>query len=96
MVAAASTPELQEKYLDWCSARITDRLLELSPTEIGAFAGARPLPSAVAGLVDRIAAAVELPGFTAWAAAYAADPGAFDPEIVGFGERASAAVAAAG
>jgi hypothetical protein len=94
MIAAASTEELQEKYLDWCSARITDCLLDLSPNEIGALAGARPLPSAVAGLVDRIAAAVELPPFAAWVTAYAADPAPFDQEILGFGERASAAVAA--
>jgi len=36
---------LRAKYLDWCSARIADRFLELSPDQVYELAHHRPSPT---------------------------------------------------
>jgi hypothetical protein len=86
---------LRAKYLDWCSARITERFLALEPEEI--YAKARPAESAEAGrstsesyrvLVQRVTesllAEMSLPAFEEWSRAYGADPSRYDEEMVGF------------
>lgn len=89
---------LRAKYLDWCSARITERFLALQPEEI--YAMARPAESAETGrlssaaedsytvLVQRVTesllAEMSLPTFEEWAEAYAAEPERYDPELLGF------------
>lgn len=86
---------LRAKYLDWCSARITERFLALEPEEI--YEKARPAESAEAGrstsgsyrvLVQRVTesllAEMSLPSFEEWSRAYAADPSRYDAEMVGF------------
>lgn len=85
---------LRGKYLDWCSARITERFLALEPEEI--YAMARPAESAETGrsssesyrvLVQRVTevllAEMALPTFGEWARAYEEDPSRFDAELLG-------------
>lgn len=94
---------LRGKYLDWCSARITERFLALPPEEI--YEMARPAESAETGrrssggvdsyrvLVQRVTeqllSRMSLPGFEEWSRAYAADPSRYDAELLGLweGER---------
>ena len=89
---------LRAKYLDWCSARIAERFLELEPEEI--YTMARPAESAETGhsasagegsyrvLVQRVTqsllAGMSLPAFEEWSRAYATDPARFDAEMLGF------------
>ena len=88
---------LKAKYLDWCSARITERFLALEPEEI--YAKARPAENAEAGrstsesyrvLVQRVTeqllSRMSLPGFEDWSRSYAADPSRYDAELLGFWE----------
>lgn len=91
---------LRAKYLDWCSARITERFLALEPEEI--YAMARPAESAEAGLwsltggesyrvlVQRVTELLlermSLPDFEEWSRSYAEDPSRYDPEMLGFWE----------
>ncbi|HUG42546.1 MAG TPA: hypothetical protein VMM12_18930 [Longimicrobiales bacterium] len=94
---------LRAKYLDWCSARITERFLALEPEEI--YEMARPTESAETGrptsegersyrvLVQRVTESLlermSLPGFEEWSVAYAADPARYDAELLGFREDPS-------
>ena len=89
---------LRAKYLDWCSARIAERFLELEPEEI--YTMARPAESAETGhsvsyaegsyrvLVQRVTESLlermSLPPFEEWSRSYAADPARFDAEMLGF------------
>ena len=91
---------LRAKYLDWCSARITEQFLALAPEEI--YEMARPAESAEAGrrssgggdsyrvLVQRVTeqllSRMTLPGFEEWSRGYAADPSRYDAELLGFWE----------
>lgn len=97
---------LRAKYLDWCSARIAERFLELDPEEI--YEMARPAESAEAGhsssspsaasdsyrvLVQRatemLLERMSLPPFEEWRRSYAADPGRYDAELLGFWKEPS-------
>lgn len=97
---------LRAKYLDWCSARIAERFLELDPEEI--YEMARPAEVAEAGhspsvpsaagesyrvLVQRatelLLERMSLPPFEEWRRSYAADPGRYDAELLGFWKDAS-------
>lgn len=95
---------LRAKYLDWCSARVAERFLDLSPEEI--YTLARPSegrePSAglpVPGdesyrvLVQRATEALlgrmSLPAFPEWRQAYEESPDRFDAEMLGFWKDAS-------
>jgi hypothetical protein len=101
-MSAARSDEtgLRAKYLDWCSARIADRFLELSPEEIYRLAveqegadfagdGTEPVESlSYRALVERVtrvlAARLGLPGFERWREDYQANPERYDTELVGF------------
>ena len=114
--------ELRAKYLDWCSARLADHFLALSPDEIyelaerashgrepetdavvasrvpGAPHGqwqperSAPIPNLVSEpetfrvLVARVTEVLAdtLPTFEEWSAAYKAEPGRYDDELLGF------------
>lgn len=94
---------LRAKYLDWCSARIAERFLELDPEEI--YELARPVESTEAGrassgeddsyrvLVQRatelLLERMSLPPFDEWRRSYAADPGRYDAEMLGFWKGSS-------
>lgn len=87
---------LRAKYLDWCSARVADRLFKLRPEEI--YELARTLDAdgtddieptadfrAVVGrLTEELTRELRLPAFPEWQRLYAAAPEQFDEEMVGF------------
>lgn len=101
----AELRELRAKYLDWCSARLADGFLDLSPEEI--YELARPDPSGEGSgvgsgasvsasytvLVQRVTESllgrIALPTFEEWRAAYARTPERYDAELLGFWQGAS-------
>lgn len=88
---------LRAKYLDWCSARVAERFLQLTPDEIyrvaheGAGGAGADSPVGVElsyrTLVERVTEALtarmELPSYEEWAAAYAESPERFEAELSG-------------
>jgi hypothetical protein len=95
---------LRAKYLDWCSARVAERFLDLSPEEIYSLAQppedrdpASGLPSPVEEsyrvLVQRATEALlgrmSLPAFSEWVREYEASPVRFDAEMLGFWKDSS-------
>jgi hypothetical protein len=92
---------LRAKYLDWCSARIAERFLDLSAEEIYALAQpsteSSSLPSPAEAsyrvLVQRATEALQgqlsLPVFEEWRRQYEASPAAFDAEMLGFWRESS-------
>ena len=87
-------PVLRAKYRDYCSARVADAILALTPEEIYtlAEAGARSAGEAAPSTYDQairlatgtIRDRLELPDFEDWAPQYAANPERFDPYLMGF------------
>lgn len=87
---------LRAKYRDYCSARVADVLLELSPEQIYAMAeeeakaSGRPSPTSYGDAVNlttqRVRASLELPTYDVWIEAYRADPGRFEPFLLGLWE----------
>lgn len=84
---------LRAKYRDYCSARVADALLSLSPEEVFALAEAEARTSdriapnshseAIRLATGRIRDRLELPEFESWAAEYVKDPSRFDPYLMG-------------
>lgn len=96
---AEATRVLQAKYLDWCSARLVDGFLRLTPDEIyelaqraSAEAGADSVSAGkelsydvlVARVTEALTARMQLPTFQEWQAAYEEAPAQFDHELAGF------------
>lgn len=89
-------PVLRAKYLDYCSARVADLLLQLTPDEMYVLAqdAAEELDpdqglsySEIVRLAtDRISRKLSLPDFHSWVRAYLAHPEAFDREMLGLWE----------
>ena len=89
---------LRAKYLDYCSARVTDALLRLSPDEMYVFAQEAARASGwsedesltygdiVALATQRISRRIDLPSFDEWCEAYRAEPARFEEEILGLWE----------
>lgn len=88
---------LRAKYLDWCSARIAERFLALSPDEIyqlaerasnGPADRASPPPPLspilIARVTEALADEMPLPTFEEWSAAYSEAPEEFDSDMLGF------------
>jgi hypothetical protein len=100
---AASNPKrheptetvLRAKYLDYCSARVAEVLLHLSPDEMYLLAqdaareagrvDADPLryDEMVRLATGRLSAGLALPSFEEWAEAYRQDPARFERELLG-------------
>ncbi len=84
---------LRAKYRDYCSARVADAILSLSPEEIYALAGAearrggRLAPEsyheAIRLATGKIRDRLALPEFEEWAVEYRKSPERFDPHIIG-------------
>ena len=84
---------LRAKYRDYCSARVADALLSLSPEEVFALAEAeahasnRIAPSssteAFRLATGRIRDRLGLPEFEPWAEEYVKDPSRYDPYLMG-------------
>ncbi len=89
-------PVLRAKYRDYCSARVADALLALSPAEVytlaqsEARATGRVPPETFNDRVRlatvRIRERLNLPEFDEWVRLYRRDPGAFEPFLMGFWE----------
>jgi hypothetical protein len=91
-------PILRAKYLDYCSARVAEALLLLSPDEIFLLAqdeARSRADSDLAGLsyermvqlaTERVSARITLPTYPEWIVAYREDPARFDREMMGLWE----------
>jgi hypothetical protein len=91
--------ELWTRYVDWCSAQVAARFLELSSEQIwdlanrtrAARAGQEPLNgggSPYLELVRQVTlelfADLGLPDYHAWLVRYRADPAPYEAEMIGF------------
>ena len=84
---------LRAKYRDYCSAKVAEALLSLSPDDIyslaetEARAAGQGAPAsyneAIRFATRSIRDRLDLPGFRAWAEEYKSDPGRFDPHLMG-------------
>lgn len=88
---------LRAKYRDYCSARVADVLLTLSPDEIYVIAEAESrrtsgqgTPASYSQAVDlatrRVREQLDLPGFPEWADAYVREPARFESYLLGLWE----------
>jgi hypothetical protein len=94
----SSKTVLRAKYLDYCSARVAEFLLRLSPDEIYLLAqeATRELnveneeslsySAIVRFATDRISSQLALPDFDSWAREYRLDPQRFERELLGLWE----------
>ena len=101
----AASGSLWVRYVDWCSAQVARRLLELSPEEFWERAQDQSLADGSAGSLSRSVVplarqlAVELyeelglPPFPRWAEDYRLHPERFDPDILGFQAPTAASLA---
>lgn len=90
---------LRSKYLDYCSARVTEALLSLSPDEMYVFAQEAARDSGwcgeesltygdiVALATQRISQRIDLPSFDEWRVEYERDPSRFESDLLGLWER---------
>lgn len=91
---------LRAKYLDYCSARVAEALLLLSPDEMYVLANDAlgdsgtssnaPLSydEAVRLATRRISSRLDLPDFDTWSARYRQDPARFERELIGLWKSA--------
>lgn len=95
----AIDPVLRAKYLDYCSARLSEVFLSLSPERIYLMveeaadeAGLNPadlgFETMVELVTEKLHESVPLPDLPSWAAEYRAHPEAYDPYLLGFWEEA--------
>ncbi|TVP75597.1 MAG: hypothetical protein EA352_07815 [Gemmatimonadales bacterium] len=90
---------LRAKYLDYCSARVAEALLLLSPDEMFVLAEEAQRDVEEASLdpltydevmrlaTVRISQRLDLPSFGEWSARYRADPARFEGDLLGLWER---------
>jgi len=91
--APESGHTLRAKYLDFCSARIADILLRLSPEEMFMLAQDAARDSGltqdlawdqiVALATARVSSKLALPSFEEWSADYLRDPARYDSILMG-------------
>lgn len=89
-------PVLRAKYRDYCSARVADALLALSPDEVYTLAQSEARATGQVppeSFSDRVSLAtgkirerLNLPEFEEWVRLYRKDPEAFEPFLMGFWE----------
>lgn len=94
-------PVLRAKYLDFCSARISEIFLSLSDERIYELAeaaaeeanldvGTMSFGEMVRLVTERLRADVPLPDLATWAREYSEDPDRYDDLLLGFWEDADA------
>ena len=104
---ATADPVLRAKYVDYCSAQLTDVFLSLSDERIYELveeaaeetrlqAGALGYRTMVRLVTRRLRQCVPLPDFEAWCRDYRADPGRFDVHLLGLWEELLAGEATGG
>ncbi|MDT8435861.1 MAG: hypothetical protein RRA92_03805 [Gemmatimonadota bacterium] len=92
-------PEVRAKYIEYCSARISEvflsltdeqtyRLLEEAAREEGADLAALGFQSKMRLVTRRLRDSVPLPEFEEWAAEYRAHPERFEPLLLGLWKEA--------
>ena len=98
----AARGSLWVRYVDWCSAQVARRLLELSPEEFWERADrlaqseveSPSLSRAVVPLARQLAVELYeelgLPPYPRWCEEYQQDPSRFDPDLLGFQAPATA------
>ncbi len=85
---------LWAKYLDYCSARICDVLMELgeervyelacgAEKDVGAGQGSLTFRQITAVLVDKLVADLSVPDYDSWAESYRRTPERYDPYLLG-------------
>lgn len=87
---------LQAKYLDYCSAKVAEHLLLLSPDEVyvlaqeahrlGGGQGELSYERMVRLATEGIAQRLTLPPFEQWADEYKRDPARYDDQLMGLWE----------
>ena len=86
--AAAEERVLRAKYLDWCSARVANRIFTLPPDRIYDLAQRAGAGGEFRQLVGRLTEALTLelalPDFETWRGRYAQDPQPYEEELLGF------------
>ncbi|CAN5847683.1 hypothetical protein BH23GEM6_BH23GEM6_15270 [soil metagenome] len=97
----ATPDELWTRYVDWCSAQVAKRFLEMSPEQTWELADrARALPPDLQGLTEGGASYLELvrlvtlqlfsemalPAYSEWLERYMVDPAANEDEMMRFGD----------
>jgi len=91
---------LREKYLDYCSARLSEIFLSLSDEQIyelmeeaAAEGGLNPADLSFERMMKlttgELRRSVPLPDFESWAEEYRANPERFEPFLLGFGREKS-------
>lgn len=96
---AAPEAELRAKYLEYCSARISEvflslsdertyQLLEEAARDAGVDIGALGFQSKMRLVTRKLRASVPLPDFESWAAEYRAHPERFEPLLIGLWKEA--------
>lgn len=86
--------ELRAKYLEYCSARISEvflslsdertyQLLEEAASEAGVDVGSLSFQSKMRLVTRKLRASVPLPDFESWAAEYREHPERFEPLLLG-------------
>lgn len=88
---------LRAKYLDWCSARVADRLFRLPPEQIYELTralGGDDEPGAdfraiVGRLTEALTRELGLPGFDEWQRQYEESPQQFEADMIGFWREVS-------
>ena len=100
----AARGSLWVRYVDWCSAQVARRLLELSPEDFWERAERQaqtegssvPLTRSVVPFARQLAMELYeelgLPPFQRWAEEYRQHPERFDPDILGFQAPAAASL----
>lgn len=96
---AAPEAELRAKYLEYCSARISEvflslsdertyQLLEEAARDAGVDIGSLGFQSKMRLVTRKLRASVPLPEFESWAAEYEAHPERFEPLLIGLWKEA--------
>jgi hypothetical protein len=93
--------ELWTRYVDWCSAQVAARFLELSSEQIWDLAnrtrtahagqgpfngGSSPYLELVRQVTLELFAELGLPDYHEWLARYRANPAPYEAEMIGFGK----------
>jgi hypothetical protein len=92
--------ELWTRYVDWCSARVAARFLELSSDQIWDLAnrtrparerrvttdGSSPYLELVRQVTLELFSELGLPDYHEWLARYESNPDAYESEMIGLGE----------
>lgn len=95
---ASPDPVLRAKYIDYCSAHLTEVFLSLSDERIyelveeaaadaNVRVGSLGFTSMVRLVTQKLRKSIPLPDFATWREDYAANPGRYEPYLLGLWEE---------